>query len=560
MSFTGPAPTPRTIGRGRDRSLLLNQVLLGAVVLLASVLVVLFDMVGSGPLLMYGVTIVFLATGAAFILPWTRFPSLAILILPLVDIGAIMLLRAAAPEAALGLLWAFPAIWIASAFGGWGAFLGVSVISAAYWSLMALEPSQTLSPSTFLFPVMIAGLATVAALGSRRALVQRVLLDKQSQYLQRSVDRARSQEDLVTEVLQAVDFGVIRLTTDGSLVVTNEAHGRLQRASAGASRAYAADGITPIGDDDLPLARARRGEEFENALVWHGDPGEEKRRALRSTARRLVDKDLTDAGMIIVTLDVTAEELALRAREDLVASVSHELRTPLTSVMGYVELALDDPSLSPVSRRSLEVVERNSSRLLDLVADLLTASAASHRGVELTLRPELVDLAKLVDSAVESALPRATERRMTIETDAVEDVRTVADPLRMRQVIDNLLSNAIKYSHPGGRVTVGLTSDEAHVWLAVSDNGPGIPESELPRLFERFFRSGLVRNSTTHGSGLGLAISREIVRAHAGEITVRTGLDEGATFIVRLPLAHPKEAPVIGAEPAHSPNAEEGAP
>lgn len=536
---TAATDSPRLIGRGRDRSLLLNQVLLGSVVLLATVLVVVFGTIEHGVLLMVGVTLVFVATGAAFVLPWNRFPALAFLILPLVDIAAITLMRGGAPSASLGLMWAFPAIWIASAFGGWGAVLGVGLISLAYWSLIVADPDQTIGPSTILFPVMIAGLATIAALASRRTLAQRVLLDKQSQYLQRSVDRARSQEDLVTEVLQAVDFGVIRLTADGALVVTNDAHGRLQRAMGASAKAYAADGISPLEPGDLPLARARRGEEFENALVWHGEPGDSRRRALRSTARRLVDKDLSDAGMIIVTLDVTAEELALRAREDLVASVSHELRTPLTSIMGYVDLALDDPTLSPASRRNLEVVERNSGRLLDLVADLLTASAASHRGIELTLRPEMIDLALVVEAAVEAALPRATERRVVVDIAAVEHVRVFADPLRMRQVVDNLISNAIKYNHVGGRVEVGLTTDDAHVWLAVSDNGPGIPEEELPRLFERFFRSDLVRNSTTHGSGLGLAISREIVRTHGGDITVRTSLDEGAMFIVRLPMSTP---------------------
>jgi two-component system phosphate regulon sensor histidine kinase PhoR len=535
VTSSAPASTQGVIGRGRDRSLLLNQVLLGSVVVLAAVLVILFDAVADGIQLILGVTIVFIATGAAFVLPWNRFPSLAMLILPLADIAAIVLMRGASPSAALGLMWAFPAVWIASAFGGWGAVLGSGVISLAYWVQNWADPAHVLNPGSFLFPVMIAGLATIAAMGSRRALAQRVLLDKQSRFLQQSVDRARRQEDLVTEVLQAVDFGVIRLTPDGSMVVTNEAHGRLQRARADASRAYASDGITPIADDDLPLARARRGEVFENALVWHGDPGDERRRALRSTARRLVDKDLSDAGMIIVTLDVTAEELALRAREDLVASVSHELRTPLTSITGYVELALDDPSLSPVTRRSLDVVERNAGRLLDLVEDLLTASAASHRGVELSLRTVPTDLSVVVEASVEAALPRAVERRVTIDTSAVESVRAIADPHRIRQVVDNLLSNAIKYNHVGGRIEVGLTGDAAHVWLAVSDNGPGIPESELPQLFERFFRSGLVRNSTTHGSGLGLAISREIVRAHGGEITVRTAFNEGAMFIVRLP-------------------------
>lgn len=536
MTITGWTRTAtRANGRGRDRSILLNQALFGSIVLLAAILAVYFDMAAHANALMVAVTLVFVATGVAFVVPWTRLPPWAMLLLPLADIVAVAILRAAAPEAALGLLWAFPAMWVASAFGGWGAVGAVILISVIYWALIATDPHQTMNPNTIMLPVVIGGLATIAGFGSRRAYAQRILLDKQSLLLQRSVDRARRQEDLVTEVLQAVDFGVIRLTPDGALVVTNEAHARLQQASRDAPRAYAANGMTPLDDEDLPLARARRGEEFESALVWHGDPGDERRRALRSTARRLVDKDMSYAGMIIVTLDVTAEELALRARDDLIASVSHELRTPLTSITGYVDLALDDPSLSPVSRRSLEVVERNATRLLDLVADLLTASAASHMGVSLSLHPEPTDLAAVVGAAVEAAMPRANERRITVDTSKVESTRAVADPHRIRQVADNLISNAIKYNTVGGRVEIGLTADADHVWLVVTDDGPGIPESELPRLFERFFRSELVRKSTTHGSGLGLAISREIVRAHGGDISVRTVIDEGTTFIVRLP-------------------------
>ncbi len=536
-------PRSKTVGRDGDRSILLNQVLLAGVVLLAAILAVLFDTVVHTTLLVLGVVMVFVGAGLSFVLPWTRFPPGVMLALPIADIAAIALMRGAAPTAALGLLWTFPVMWIAAAYAGWGALLGVALISVTYWSLIAIDATLLMSPSTVLLPVVIAGLATIAAYGARRANAQRVLLDKQSGLLQRSVDRARRQEDLVTEVLEAVDFGVIRLTPEGALVVNNEAHARLQRSRADAPRAYAADGITPLADDDLPLARARRGEEFESALVWHGDPGDERRRALRSTARRLRDKDLSDAGMIIVTLDVTAEELALRSREDLIASVSHELRTPLTSITGYVELALDDAELSPVTRRSLEVVERNAGRLLDLVADLLTASAASHMGVELSVRMEHTDLAAVVSSAVEAAQPRAVERRMTIDTSRVERVSTLVDPRRIRQVIDNLLSNAIKYNEVGGRVEVSLTNDGTHVWLHVSDNGPGIPDSELPRLFERFFRSARVRKSTTHGSGLGLAISREIVRAHAGEISVRTTPGGGATFVVRLPASTAEEEP-----------------
>jgi len=533
-------PRAKTLGLDGDRSIILNQVVLAGIVLLSTVLAVLLGTVLFPTILIIGVTLTFAATGLSFALPWTRLPAWTMLALPVADIVAIAFMRASAPSASLGLLWIFPVVWIASAFAGRGAIFAVLLVSLIYWALTAVDDAALMTPATVLLPVVIAAVAIIASSGARRANAQRVLLDKQSALLQRSVDRARRQEDLVTEVLQAVDFGVIRLTPDGELVMTNDAHGRLQRASLVGTRAYGADGFTRLDDDDLPLARARRGEEFENALVWYGEPGDEQRRALRSTARRLRDKDLSDAGMILVTLDVTAEELALRSREDLIASVSHELRTPLTSITGYVELALDDPGLSPVTRRSLEVVERNAGRLLDLVADLLAASAASRMGVELTVHTEPTDLSAAVAGAVEAATPWAEERRITIDTSAVTPVRTVADPHRMRQVIDNLLSNAIKYNRVGGRVDVALDDDGSHVWLRVTDTGHGIPETELPRLFERFFRSDRVRKSTTHGSGLGLAISREIVRAHAGEITVRTATGEGSTFTVRLP-AHARE-------------------
>ncbi|MCR8526220.1 hypothetical protein, partial [Escherichia coli] len=155
-------------------------------------------------------------------------------------------------------------------------------ITGLYWLLIALYPTTVFNPMAVLLPVLVAALAAISYFGARRAAAQRIVLDKQSRHLQQSVDRARRQEDLVTDVLDAVDFGVIRLTTDGALVVTNEAHARLQRASAGASKAYGSDGTTPLDDEDLPLSRARRGELFENELVWYGDPGDERRRALRS--------------------------------------------------------------------------------------------------------------------------------------------------------------------------------------------------------------------------------------------------------------------------------------
>jgi two-component system phosphate regulon sensor histidine kinase PhoR len=525
----------------RERTVLLNQSLLAGVALLAVVLVLMFGQVRAVTPLVLACAIVFVATGAAMIVPWNRLPHVWGALIPVADIIAIAFLRDASPTAGLGILWAFPVMWISWLYGVAGVVLSVVGVSSLFWLLVGADPAQSLSTSTLLLPVTIAAVATIAYLASRRALAQRYLLDKQSRHLQQSVDRARRQEDIVMDVLDAVDFGVIRIAPDGTLAVTNEAHARLQgsRDHKGETVAYGADGVTRLTAEELPLVRARRGDVFENELVWYGDPGDD-RRALSITARQISDLDGSFAGTIVVSRDVTNEELALRAREDLVASVSHELRTPLTSIMGYLDLVLDDDELSPAARRNLEVAERNAGRLLELVADILTVSAVSRKGIDLSIDAEVTDLSDVVREAVESQAPRAAERRITIDDSGIEETIAYADAHRIRQVIDNLVSNAIKYNNDGGHVEVGATSDGLHAWIVVRDDGPGISEQELPRLFERFFRSDSVRKSTTHGSGLGLAISRDIVRAHGGEITVQTRPGDGCTFIVRLPTADPK--------------------
>ncbi|QEW02934.1 PAS domain-containing sensor histidine kinase [Microbacterium lushaniae] len=541
--LSGGARRARDEESTRDRTVLLNQFLLSGVTLVVTVVALLLGEVVRPSSHIIGVALIYLGAVAAVLVPWTRLPHWAAGILPIVDIVAIACLRESAPTAGLGLLWMFPAMWIASVYGFIGVIGATGAITAMLVLLTALDPAARLSASLFLLPILVAALGVLVAIYTRRSHVQRELLEKQSAYLAQSVDRARRQEAVVTEVLDAVDFGVTRITRSGDLVLTNEAHARLQGSSTWSGEeipAFAADGTTRLDRDEAPLARARRGETFENELVWYGMPGE-GRRALIVTARRLTDIDGTPAGAIVISRDVTNEEQALRAREDLVASVSHELRTPLTSIVGYLELALDAPDLSPQTRRDLEVAERNAGRLLELVADILVISASSRQGVRLLVHPERVDLSLILAAAIESIEPRAAERHITIDASDVHPASATVDPHRIRQVVDNLLSNAVKYNHDGGVVRAGLRSDGTHVWITVVDDGPGISVDEQPHLFERFFRSDSVRNSTTHGSGLGLAISRDIVHAHNGEIFVNTRPGAGAAFTVRLPITFQEE-------------------
>ncbi|MGX1792800.1 sensor histidine kinase [Microbacterium sp. NPDC055312] len=542
MTFlASDAPTAlRHVG---DRAVLLNQVLLGTAVVLAVLLSLATGAVVGVDALMLGLTLIFIATGAAILVPWQRSPVGLVLLLPLIDIGAVMLLTLSSPASGFPLLWLFPAMWVGSTLGMLGVVGATVVVTTLYWASIVLVEAPPLLSAFVVFPIVVAGLATIAAVASWRSGAQRVVLEKQSRELRRAVDRARSQEELVTEALDAVDFGLIRLTANGDQVVANEAMARLHSAIGDTDvlQPFAADGLTPLAEDELPLARARRGEEIDRALVWFGAPGDLARRSLQFSSRRLTGKNVSHDGLIVVAQDTTAEELALRAREDLIASVSHELRTPMTSITGYVELVLDDETLSASSRRSLEVVERNAARLLAIVSDLVAASAMSRMGVSLSIRPERTDLTALAAASIESSLLPAAERGMSIELLADGPVWAHIDAHRIRQVIDNLVSNAVKYGRDRGRVEVDVRTEADRVVFAVRDDGPGIPAGEVPRLFERFFRSALVRQSVTHGSGLGLSISRDIVVAHNGSLTVSTVLGQGAEFTMSLPLPAARE-------------------
>nr|WP_246301361.1 HAMP domain-containing sensor histidine kinase [Microbacterium immunditiarum] len=384
-------------------------------------------------------------------------------------------------------------------------------------------------------------------LTARRTDAQRTLLAKQAQLLRRVLERTRRQEQELTEVLDAVDFGVIRIGPDGEVAVTNEAHGRLQLALGAVDRtdlsdpddpsdehevpAYLDDGETLLPPGELPLERALRGEAFDGQVVWFGDPSG-ARRALNITARRLTDTSGADAGAVVISRDVTAELTALRARDDLVASVSHELRTPLTSILGYLDLALDDEELPERVRGGLEIAERNAERLLGIVGDILAASSSSPSSAELTVSPREVSADDIARAAAEAMLPRARSRAITIETSGLEPAKVWADPMRLRQVIDNLLANAITYNRDGGSVFLGTTTDGVSTWVLVRDTGVGIGEADRARLFHRYYRASAPRGT---GTGLGLSICRDIVRAHGGDIGLHSSPGVGSTFVVKLP-------------------------
>jgi signal transduction histidine kinase len=530
---------PPFLMSARSRTGITLQLSLCAIIAVFSVFVFFVPLAGDLSTFLIGVLMILGAGCAIVLVPWTRAPAWAMIAVPLIDVVAITIMRQSDPTAGFSLLYFLPVIWMSVYFGLVGYLLSIIVVPAVVIITTLLTPGQTVQYSLLSLVVTVILIATIGLFLSRRLTVQHVLFERQTRTMGRTLRRAQRQEELLAEVLDTVDFGVIRIAADGTTTITNEAHARLQRAARTADLAssengavFEADGVTPLPRAEIPFARAARGEVFDNQIVWFGSEGGGRRRALSVTARRTYAVDGTDSGAVIVSRDVTSELTALRARDSLVSSVSHELRTPLTSIIGYLELAVDDPGLPERARSNLEVAERNASRLLEIVSDILTASSRSQMSADMTISQQDIDIADLVRASGESWRPPAAERAIHIDLDGVRGATAYADPLRMRQVIDNLISNAVKYNRDGGTVTLRTFSDGLTTSVAVSDTGIGLTDSSLERLFERFFRADR-ENST--GTGLGLAISRELVRAHGGDIEVTSAAGQGTTFTVYLP-------------------------
>lgn len=545
-----PGPgEPRRASATFDRSVVLSQLLFGAALVTAVFTLLLFSPSSmTRPVAVIGIVLGFATTGAAVVVPWHRLPRVWVMAVPIADIVVIGLLRFGEPSAGVGLLWLFPTIWLASYFGLTGAAIAIGSSSLLLWiSELASGTgfTSTRLPSVILLPVALTFIATSTVLSSRRAGAQRVLLRTQAHQLERALRSAKRQEQRLAEVLNAVEFGVMRLERDGEGGVMNASYARLYGldvADPGAARegvAFAADRSTPLAVAELPFNRAAAGEEFDDVVTWIPDEANGLR-AVSVTARRLYDEDGEVDGSVVVARDVTAELTAVRARDDLVASVSHELRTPMTSVLGYVDLSLESEGVPEPVRRNLGVMQRNGERMLELIGTILQAARRADAPEPLVLAE--VELNAVLREAAEAIRARADERDIEVVVTTSEPAVVRGDAFRLRQVVDNLLSNAVKYNRQGGEVAVGATADEVTAWIVVRDSGIGIAEDELPKVFDRFFRAGAVRRGTVHGSGLGLGIVRELVERHRGTIDIDSEAGQGTTVIVALPVGGPEDA------------------
>jgi two-component system phosphate regulon sensor histidine kinase PhoR len=224
-------------------------------------------------------------------------------------------------------------------------------------------------------------------------------------------------------------------------------------------------------------------------------------------------------------------------RRDFAANVSHEIKTPLTAIKGFVQTLLEGAVDDEAERhRFLSIIHKHVNRLTVIVDDLMKLSRLEQdqEGVHLTMFS--VPVKEVLDSAVAICRTNADEKEIRFEITCDPDLTARMDVELMEQAAVNLLDNAVKYSPPGSRVSISAETVADHVAIHFQDNGIGIGEKHLPRLFERFYRVDKARSRQMGGTGLGLAIVKHIVQAHGGSVTVISTLGKGSIFTLTIPI------------------------
>ncbi len=342
--------------------------------------------------------------------------------------------------------------------------------------------------------------------------------------------------DRLPDAVLELDGGCrVRLANAAATILTglrtDELVGRLL---ADVLEPRAADGRSLVAGGWHPSARLRSVTRIPEQEVWLRSAGGRQVRAL-VTGRYERDGDGSLTGAVLVLRDGARRRPVAGDGIEIISTVSHELRSPLTSVKGYTSLLLNrwDRLGEDQKRMMLEQVHHDADRVTRLVTELLDISRLESG--RLVLRRQMVDLLPLVNGVIEKV--RMMETRLSAEVQFPENFPHVyADPDKIEQVLTNLVENAAKYADPRSlRVTATSAGDQVRV--EVADKGEGIPVSDLPRVFTKFFRRAETRPT---GSGLGLWISRGLVEAHGGRLVVESEVGKGSAFCFTLPIAPPE--------------------
>jgi two-component system phosphate regulon sensor histidine kinase PhoR len=386
----------------------------------------------------------------------------------------------------------------------------------------------------YLVVALAAGLAgyrigTVAMHGRMRDRETRAIGD--AARATRRVNELETDRAGMAAILAGMIEGVLVVDGEGRLRLVNDAARRmlnLERDMLGRHYVEAVRQPGVVGQLDAALKGEPR-EPVEVTLDTVSAAG-----ASRIFRAQATPASADGGGAVLVLHDISDLRRADRVRRDFVANVSHELRTPLTAVRGYVEALMDEPVESDQRRSFLEVIDRHTARMERLVRDLLRLARLDAQQETADVRT--IDVATLFGSASADLVERIERQALHVDIRVKPAAASIeADPTKMHDALRNLIENAVNYSVKGARIELEASADGDRVLLSVSDHGPGIPESDLGRVFERFYRVDTSRARDPGGTGLGLSIVRHLVELHGGKVSAGNRPEGGAVFTISLP-------------------------
>jgi two-component system phosphate regulon sensor histidine kinase PhoR len=438
-------------------------------------------------------------------------------------VGIIWLWRGGASSGTIGGASVLGALIVGSSMVGWiGVIRGVNKIAAAASAPLAARHGASV-PSAGLAELDVIATALDSSARAQHAQAARIAAIHQEQQA----------------ILQSMDGGVLVIDAEQRILSMNRAAEWMLGITGSASRGRLLQEVSRQPDLHRFVGEAFADETEDREFALQGAPA----RRVRAAHTRLLDAEGKPVGLLVVLSDLTQLRRLESVRTDFAANVSHELRTPITNIKGYVETLLDMNGEADAAQneRFLRIIQRNADRLGAIVEDMLMLTQLERPGIKETLSTERTRVAQIVQMVDQNLEDEAAAKNMTILTSVPDELWAMVNPQLAEQAISNLVVNAIKYSPAGKRVWIRARAIEPSrdgvemVELAVIDEGPGIGEEHLSRVFERFYRVDKARSREAGGTGLGLAIVKHIVHLHGGRVDVESAEGQGSTFRVALP-------------------------